>query len=610
MPLFRRKRALAASAQRVSTSQLSAAGGGALNGTWQERAWSYYNELGEVWFCGQFYARGLSMLRLYVAQLDEKGEPKELEDERYRGVLERVADRQGGRKQMLAAYGRLMFVNGECYLLGWIDADGVERWEVVSKFELRPVKNGYERYAHGPGKKVFLRDPQADPVGDPGDDQAMQPDPPDELPGNKPLTGVAYRLWKRHPQYSGLADGPMRGVLPICEKLALIDLADRAEARSRANQAGMMYMPEEISMAPPEPAPDEDPQADPLLDDLTEALTSPIRDEGAASSIVPFILRGPAVIADKAAKDLIGIFKFGPDAAEKGQRSEEADKAIKRLALGLDLPAEILLGLADSNHWSAWKIDEEVWKGHLQPIAEVLCEDLTSSFLRPALADEGLPTDRIVVWYDEAEVVTNPDQSANTRDAWDRIAVSDEYYRGAIGAPETAKPSEEEWLRRAGLKINNAQLVSGEPLADPNAPADGGDGTEEPTTTQDQQPPDEEKSAQDKAAKARIEAACMMLLERCRELAGARLRSRLNGRKDEYAHVDNRLLPHALGAETVRSLVGPNVQTLVAGAHGAFEACMREWGIERSNIDALRLVIEQHAASTLCDIAPGLPTVK
>ena len=34
---------------------------------WQDRAWAYYDMVPEVWFASQFYARGLSKLRLFPA---------------------------------------------------------------------------------------------------------------------------------------------------------------------------------------------------------------------------------------------------------------------------------------------------------------------------------------------------------------------------------------------------------------------------------------------------------------------------------------------------------------------------------------------------------------
>jgi hypothetical protein len=37
-------------------------------------------------------------------------------------------------------------------------------------------------------------------------------------------------------------------------------------------------------------------------------------------------------------------------------------ECIERIAIGLDMPPEILIGLQDANHWTAWQIDEQTWK--------------------------------------------------------------------------------------------------------------------------------------------------------------------------------------------------------------------------------------------------------
>jgi hypothetical protein len=52
-------------------------------------------------------------------------------------------------------------------------------------------------------------------------------------PSRGKTAAVAYRLWRRHPRYSMLADSTMQGVLDLCEELVLLTQAVRARARSR-----------------------------------------------------------------------------------------------------------------------------------------------------------------------------------------------------------------------------------------------------------------------------------------------------------------------------------------------------------------------------------------
>jgi hypothetical protein len=49
----------------------------------------------------------------------------------------------------------------------------------------------------------------------------------------------------------------------------------------------------------------------------------------------------------------------------------------------------VLTGVADVNHWSAWQIEDQSYKMHLQPLAQVPAAGLAKAFLRPALQFRG-----------------------------------------------------------------------------------------------------------------------------------------------------------------------------------------------------------------------------
>src|SRR6185436_20091701 len=73
---------------------------------------------------------------------------------------------------------------------------------------------------------------------------------------------------------------------------------------------------------------------------------------------------------------------------------EMRDAAIKRLALGMDVPPEVLLGVADANHWNAWLSEESAVKAHLEPKLSVLAYAFTEQYLRPSLVGM-VPDDEI-----------------------------------------------------------------------------------------------------------------------------------------------------------------------------------------------------------------------
>ncbi len=52
--------------------------------------------------------------------------------------------------------------------------------------------------------------------------------------------------------------------------------------------------------------------------------------------------------------------------------SQRETAAVRALAAGMDLPAEVLLGLSDVNHWTAWQVDESAYRQHVDPIVQTL----------------------------------------------------------------------------------------------------------------------------------------------------------------------------------------------------------------------------------------------
>ncbi len=311
-----------------------------LNQPWQVRSFAYYDILGEIKYAAQFYARMLGPLRLFAAEKNELGDLVETDNADAKAALERVQDPGGGRTVMLSQYGRLMFLVGEALLFVTEDEDtGEEQWEMLSTNELRPQSGDfYIRYAAPSLSATEYRSVPAD----------------DWKPIDNQRQGVAYRLWKRHPNYSMWPDATMQGVLDLCEELVLLTQAVRSRARSRLAGAGILVIDSAITPPPLEPGKDDDPYEDPLLADIAEAIMTPIADEGSAAAVVPYMLRVSPGDNKKVADMIYHLTTSDPTQLypETGLRRE----CIERIAIGLDMPPEILLGMTDANHWCT---DEE-----------------------------------------------------------------------------------------------------------------------------------------------------------------------------------------------------------------------------------------------------------
>jgi hypothetical protein len=567
---------------------------------WQEQAFYYYDVLGEIKYAAQFYSRALAKLRLFAAEFDDQGEVVETANEQAIEQLARVQDQGGGRSTLLATYGRLMFLVGESLLFVSKDEEtDEEQWEFLSTDELRRQGDTYMRFRRPslPEEYKAASDDDFEPVAD---DEA-----------------VAYRIWRRHPRYSSLPDSTMQGVLELCEEIMLLTRAVRGRARSRLAGAGILAIPDSLTQRPLDSnASDEDPDEDPFLAELTEHMTAPIAEEGSASAVVPLVIRGPA--EDLAAITHLQVIDPMQMYPETGLRME----LIKRLAIGLDLPPEILLGLQDSNHWSAWQIDEQTWKAHLQPIAQYLVDDLTAAFFRPQLKQLGVSDwQRYTIAYDAAEVINHPDRTKDAKDLHDRAVLSDEALRETAGFDDDDAPSEEEVNRRIGILVRDSSLaLYGIPSVRSGGiepePGDivSGNGTGPTSAETVKGPPaggsdvPQEESVQ-AAARARLLGAADLTMRRARERAGQRLLS-LAKRDPEVRKLitgPTTCVASTLGAEVCAQLGAPEAVELVAGAAELFAEAVRELipALDVETAHALGVQIERHAAKTLWEAKPA-----
>jgi len=469
--------ALVASARRIEAEAAQKKRTDTSGDVWQREAYRYYDEIGEIRYAARFIGNALSKLRLYVAvqpdahsepvpvtATDEDGQPvaPPVEAAAAEQALLRIQSPEGGLPEIQREWGINDFVVGESYLVGWMNpphpgAEPVERWDIVSIDELVAAPDGRGwalRFAPGDtGDKLIPLGPDA----------------------------FVLRIWQRHPRFSSVADSPLRAVLDLCDELQILSKMIRATALSRI-PAGILLVPSEGSDGPADVNDGENAgnaNLDPLSADLLEHFSAGIRQDlvGSAAQVVPFLLRGDR--DDLAAVELIE-FKREIDKVAGEQRKE----LIGRIANGLDVPPEILLGMADVNHWTAWQVDEQTYSAHVEPRAILLVQALTLGYLRPVLEAMGVQdADRYMVWFDPSALVTHPDRGAAADDAHDRLVISDEAYRRTKGFADSDAPDEDERLRRvaernpgdaAAPPLVVDEAVGGQPGAVQPGPPPGG----------------------------------------------------------------------------------------------------------------------------------------
>lgn len=571
---FRRsvKKAILGSAHEVdSQADVNALRGAAQ--PWQLEALAYRHTLGEIRYASDFYARPLRRLDWFVGEIQDDGKIQPTEDPTVQAILARVRDPGGGTQGLLTNYGRLMFCTGEALLLytpEHEDADmrpQAEAWEMLSTAELRPQADG-----------SMLRFPR----GGTGS-------------GGEPLVegSTIYRLWQNDPMYSQLADAPMRAVLPLCEELAILTLVVRARAVSRLAGNGILFIPNEITLAPRAGVqPQENMEEDPFFEELIKVLLASLEDQGNASAVVPLLVRGPA----EAGKEIRHISVR--DTQEIFPENELRNQTIRRLGLGLDMPPEALEGVGDVNHWGGWQVERDAWR-HAEPFARSFADDMTAAYLRPALIDAGYDPARYVVAYDASEILTNPDRGADAKDALSLGAIGWEAYRDAMGWPDDAAPPDDE----VPLIL---QYLGKAPVEQP-APAGTETGPPPGDSPTDPDAPDAGDSA-DEATVASLLGAAEVAVLRHREVAGAKIRTKANGCepcKEDIDGVANSLVAATLGYDAIRDLALPGATRLVEGREAVMAAACNRFGLSEAQARAVAALVEHHAARTLFDMNPA-----
>jgi len=421
---------------------------------WQTEAWEYYDAIGEVKYAFNLVASVISRIRLYAAIVEDPSEapkpvrmsstiPVDLATAAER-ALARLDSAYGGQAGLLRDVALNLSVTGECYLIQSPSMAGhgiPESWDIRSVDELSIDAKGNYVIA---GRREYQA---GNSTTNPAQKGLIK----------LPNTAFVGRIWRAHPRFSDEADSSLKGMLDLCAELLLLNRTFRATARSRLN-AGALYLPDGLSVASTpdpnypyedadgiyaEPTPEE--LADEFEDQLIDAMTTPIRDEDSASAVVPLIIRGPAELGDK-----IKQFKF--ERSFDPALAERSDRVLDRILQGLDVPKDVVTGLANVKYSNALQIDETLYKTHIEPLMLLIVDAFTVVYLRPYLKANGyadVDVDRLVIWYDPSAVATRNDRAADSDSGFDRMAVSFETWRRAHGFSESDAPSPTE----LGLRI-------------------------------------------------------------------------------------------------------------------------------------------------------------
>ncbi len=584
----------------------------AVTRTWQHAAWGYTRSVGELNGALMFVGNCLSRVKLVVGKRNPDGSVEQGfdGDEPAPGMDAALLDEaatyinqlkmpRGGQSEMLRSLGEKLFVSGECYVVPEDVVPGEPGaglvFEVLSTQELMPSGKKYKRY-YGPGWGV------------------------DDLPeGTTPI-----RIWRADGQYQMLATSSVRANLEVLEELVVLTRLVRAAAISRMSLAGVLLVPDELDTPDEDGGPDGDQSEakNPLLVEMINTGAKAIDDPAAAAAWMPFLLQGPAEFLDK-----VRHVPFQTDDQENVIKRQEA---VERLARGLDLPPEKVLGHMGTTFANAAQIDQDNFNIYIEPTVQLICDALTTCYLWPAMAagrgidaehlgDAPFPEDilQVAITFDARKLVSKPDRSAQIIELYLKdltfSAVKISEAREAAGLDPNDGPDDTEIAKRIdAYRLGRIREVIPAPPSDAAVPiADasagkavkpgqsggndiagtGGTAAAAHGASSNGSSIGDDESLQASLATdplrvlaVKIAGAAELAVDRAVEKCGARIRSKgrsslSDTEKKAIVNVDNASVARILGPDIVRRILGDTDDPMVAEI-GTFTKKVRTWARE------------------------------
>lgn len=402
---------------------------------WQADAFTYYETLPPVGYVLDHTATTVSGCSLRMVEEDPIKGQVPSRNAQAEEILNNLVGPRGGTQEVLRRGALLLQICGEGYLVGSPIEGEAESifWEFLSPFELLiPESQGqpYRRNSMGGGDKPDL----------------------------DPNTYVA-RMWRSDAKHSERAHCALRRCLDACREMTLLQQMVEAIISSRLPM-GLLLVPDDMTWSSPlhridetsggaDDSVDDDDEPD-FMDDLLRHMGAPIRDYGSAASLVPIVVSANA--ADLASVKVVELAR-NLDTYAAGLRTE----MIGRLALGLDVPPEVLQGKSMLNHWSAYNVDTDFLFKHVVPVGNLLCDFLTYAYLRPLLEIGGMDVKeaaKFSILFDPSPLATRQNDDQKAIKLWEEGVISTQFMLARQGwDPDEAMPDAKERAQRYAERI-------------------------------------------------------------------------------------------------------------------------------------------------------------
>jgi hypothetical protein len=235
-------------------------------------------------------------------------------------------------------------------------------------------------------------------------------------------------------------DAPLFGVLAVLEDMDWLSRLSRAQSANRVGMRGILGSADGLNFA----------SGGDFWTEWDDSLRAKMADP---TDVGPVHLRGAKELVEPMAsgRGMGGLSWVVPDFPYDARIEGRMESLIHRLSYGLPIPPEILLGLSSQSRAAAFQVEENSYRAHIEPPAQIVAQ---------------VPTDVLNTLFPDNDIEVVPDPTLllakrstvqDVKDAYDRGAVSDSYLREVLGIPEEAAPSEEERARREVIGLDRQE---------------------------------------------------------------------------------------------------------------------------------------------------------
>lgn len=350
------------------------------NQGWQRVIWNYFDVVPEFHYACTWVGNMLSQARLYA----QDSEGKELTSGPAFEAMEEFFGGPDGQRQFLRDSGIHLTATGDQMTIGADLGDDETDWLVAPSSETRKDNDSTWRV----NDETFAKNP------------------------------LVIRMWRPHPRNRQYSDCPARACMPILAELDGLTKRVAAQIDSRLASAGILALPNEITFSSTQVqnadgTTSSDNSGQKFVENFLHTLAKGITDPETAAALVPIVLQMPGEYIDK-----IKLVNLASDLDK--QAKELRDESIRRLALGMDMPPEVLEGTADMNHWSSWQVEEAAIKTHSEPLLATIASAVLNGFLNPALVGTSDEGKGITVGVDDTKLRLRPNRSKESLELYDR----------------------------------------------------------------------------------------------------------------------------------------------------------------------------------------------